>query len=81
MFVIYKLSDGRIVKACMTEKGAKISFRKKYKDGHAITSLENYNKTVRDTMTVKNLMSGDVVEIDVNTPRCCDPSSELYWSM
>jgi len=30
---------------------------------------------------VKNLMSGVDVEIDYDTPRSCDPSSELYWSM
>jgi hypothetical protein len=32
-------------------------------------------------ITVKNLMSGKDVEIDADTPRCCDPSSELYWTM
>jgi hypothetical protein len=31
--------------------------------------------------TVRNLMTGKEVEIDYDTPRCCDPSSELYWSM
>lgn len=30
---------------------------------------------------VKNLMSGVEIEIPADTPRCCDPSSELYWSM
>ena len=33
------------------------------------------------TRKVRNLMSGQEVEIDVNTPLCCDPSSETYWSM
>ncbi len=33
------------------------------------------------TKTVRNLMSGQDVEIPYDTPRCCDPSSELYWSM
>jgi hypothetical protein len=33
------------------------------------------------TKTVKNLMSGLMVEIPYDTPRSCDPSSELYWSM
>lgn len=33
------------------------------------------------TKTVKNLMTGKDVEIDYRTPRSCDPSSELYWSM
>ena len=31
--------------------------------------------------TVKSLMSGKSVQIAADTPRCCDPSSELYWSM
>ena len=30
---------------------------------------------------VINLMSGVEIEIAADTPRCCDPSSELYWSM
>lgn len=33
------------------------------------------------TKIVKSLMTGAAVEIDADTPRCCDPSSELYWSM
>jgi len=31
--------------------------------------------------TVRNLMSGVEIEIPHDTPRACDPSSELYWSM
>lgn len=31
--------------------------------------------------TVTNLMTGKEIQIDHDTPRCCDPSSELYWSM
>ncbi len=31
--------------------------------------------------TVKNLMTGADVRIPADTPRSCDPSSELYWSM
>jgi hypothetical protein len=31
--------------------------------------------------TVKNLMTGKDVQIAHDTPRSCDPSSELYWSM
>ena len=33
------------------------------------------------TKTVRNLMSGEEVEIDTDAPLCCDPSSETYWSM
>ena len=31
--------------------------------------------------TVTNLMSGKEVQIERDTPHCCDPSSETYWSM
>ena len=31
--------------------------------------------------TVRNLMSGVEISIPHDTPRACDPSSELYWSM
>ena len=31
--------------------------------------------------TVKNLMTGKDIEIPHDTPRSCDPSSELYWTM
>jgi hypothetical protein len=33
------------------------------------------------TKTVRNLMTGADVVIAYDTPRSCDPSSELYWSM
>jgi hypothetical protein len=33
------------------------------------------------TKIVTNLMTGKLIEIDYDTPRACDPSSELYWSM
>jgi hypothetical protein len=31
-------------------------------------------------VTVKNLMTGADVEIDRDTPWCCNPASETYWS-
>lgn len=31
--------------------------------------------------TVKNLMSGEDVQIAEDTPWCCNPASETYWSM
>jgi hypothetical protein len=32
-------------------------------------------------ITVKNLMTGKDVQIDRDTPWCCNPASETYWSM
>lgn len=31
-------------------------------------------------MTVKNLMTGENVQIPSDTPWCCNPASESYWS-
>lgn len=33
------------------------------------------------TKTVTNLMSGQPIEIAYDTPGCCDPSTETYWTM
>lgn len=33
------------------------------------------------TRIVKSLMTGQEVEIAFDTPHCCDPSTETYWSM
>jgi hypothetical protein len=32
------------------------------------------------TMTVKSLMTGEDVEIASDTPWCCNPASESFWS-
>ena len=32
-------------------------------------------------VTRKNLMTGKTFEEDVNTPNCCSPASETFWSM
>ncbi len=39
-------------------------------------------KTYKPNMvTRKNLMSGIEYQEDVNTPLCCSPASETFWSM
>ena len=38
-------------------------------------------EVVPTTKTVRNLMTGEMVEIAYDTPRSCDPSSEQFWSM
>lgn len=48
----------------------------------AVWSPRDFRIEVVPTMkTVKNLMTGKLIEIPHDTPRSCDPSSELYWSM
>lgn len=44
--------------------------------------LASLEKQVRPkTRKVRNLMSGEMVEIAYDTPMSCDPSTETYWSM
>lgn len=33
------------------------------------------------TVARTNLMTGKTFEEDVNTPNCCSPASETFWSM
>jgi len=48
----------------------------------AEASGQGYRAEAFPTMkTVKNLMTGKDIEIPHDTPRSCDPSSELYWTM
>jgi hypothetical protein len=32
-------------------------------------------------ITVKSYMTGQSIEIERDTPWCCNPASESYWSM
>ena len=47
---------------------------------YSILPYSEFQK-LEKTVTVKNLMTGADVVQSVNTPRSCDPSSELYWCM
>ena len=47
----------------------------------AIVESGVFYATIEKTVPVKNLMTGALVQQSVNTPRCCDVSSNLYWSM
>jgi hypothetical protein len=43
-----------------------------------VTSRENYQPRMVERT---NIMTGARYQEDVNTPRCCSPSSETFWSM
>ena len=46
-----------------------------------IAEIRDFHQRIEKVETKRNLMSGREFTQPVNTPRCCDPSSELYWSM
>lgn len=41
----------------------------------------NFSIVVEPFRSVKNLMTGKEVQIAADTPHCCDPSQERFWSM
>ena len=47
----------------------------------AAADSEYYHLMIEQRVTRRNLMTGEEFTQSVNTPRSCDPSSELYWSM
>lgn len=48
---------------------------------YAVAEIGHFRAKIEKMVTVRNLMSGKPVQQPVNTPRSCDVSSELYWSM
>lgn len=49
---------------------------------HLYPAKQGYRFEYLPTMkTVRSLMSGQAVQIPHDTPRSCDPSSELFWSI
>ena len=57
-----------------------------YDDGIApsffeISEYTQYQKNIEQFEIVKNILSGKEVRQSVNTPACCDVSTELYHTM
>ena len=51
--------------------------------GYSVTDVATFNDIRKNgpTKMVKSLMTGEMVEIARDTPWCCNPASETYWSM
>ncbi len=52
------------------------------KNHYVVMSAAEFNavEDVRVTRKVQNLMTGQMVDEDINTPYCCSVASESYWS-
>jgi len=70
-----------------TERGAKCALTRlvnagKYKrEDWAIAERVDFYANIEKTVTKRNFMSGREFTQPVNVHRCCDPSTEAYWSM
>jgi hypothetical protein len=84
-YVVYHVDSTVKFKSFTSESGAKRSAtcmnRNAGSDKYAYASEDVYNTSVVKMKKVVNLMSGEEIEIPSNTPSCCDPSTERYWSM
>lgn len=85
MFVVYHKASTQILKTFDLESSAKRSATCMNRNAgdvyYTYADMETYEKRVVTRKQVKNLMTGETVEIESNTPHCCDPSTETYWSM
>ena len=70
-----------------TEPAAKAAFTRALKKGKivdaewTIAEAGEFHRMIEKREVRRNLMSGKEFSQPVNTPLCCDPSSETYWSM
>jgi hypothetical protein len=96
MFVLFNVETTLIVRIVRngywqdakfaTEAAAKACATRLAKAGklvladHTVMEASEFCK-IEKTESVFNLMSGKEVVQSVNTPLCCDVSSETYWSL
>lgn len=55
--------------------------REMVKGKYAIAEEEYFHNHIERQVTKRNLVSGLEFTQPINTPRCCDPSTETYWHM
>jgi hypothetical protein len=48
---------------------------------HAVAEETEFYRNIEKQKTVQSIMNGADVKLGVNTPACCDPSTETYWCM
>lgn len=88
-FIIYEIETTRLYggslmhKRYESERSAKMVMTKAGLDKSkwAIADTKTFHQKIEKQVTRKNLMSGKDFTQPINTPLCCDPSSETYWSM
>ena len=79
--MIYKTFDNKTSAKRSCTCANRMSVKHGLGQPYAWTTSTNYYENVVHKVTVKSLMTGQDVEIDSNTPWCCNPASEAFWSM
>jgi hypothetical protein len=82
-YVVYHTESLQIEKSYTYPKAA-ANLVAKLGAGYSMTDVGTYRDLVAEKaneyITVKNLMTGEMVVIPANTPWSCRPDSETYWS-
>jgi hypothetical protein len=93
MFLVYDKATTQVMRKgpyCSplykTEAAAKAFLTRMTKMGYrredySVAEHNDFYENIEQTVEVTNLMTGKRVKQSVNTPHCCDVSSETYWSM
>jgi len=64
------------------KKKHRFDSRTEYKpEDLAVAEYSYYKANIEQKVQRVNLMTGKPYEESVNTPLCCSPASETYWSM
>ena len=79
-FIVYDTATMRPVREYTYQKSA-VKYLALMGAGYSLTDKATFLALPVPTKIVKNLMTGVDVEIPVDTPWCCNPASETYWSM
>jgi len=71
-----------------TERAAKAALTRAVRDGkvgnrddYAIAECGEFHEKIEKQVERINLMSREKFMEPINTPNCCSPASETYWSM
>lgn len=84
-YIVYHVASTDKIREFATASAAKRSTtcanRNAGTQSYAYADAKTYWNQVVTTKRVVNLLTGKEVEIPSNTPACCDPSTETYWSM
>ena len=76
--------DLAVLVGALKQRGYTVKFLSSHTNRQSkIRNYAHYSYTAPKPQTriVRNLMTGQPVEIDADTPWCCNPASETYWSM
>jgi hypothetical protein len=87
--IIPECRFGRSFKTEAAAKAARTRMLRKLNNGTvlwkaddlAVAEFNFYHNKIKRQIERTNMMTGKTYMEDVNTPMCCSPSSETYWSM